>query len=48
MKKSKKVLGRLLRQYRDELVAKPYVNGNSEIVDCILIIIERLSNEKPS
>ena len=46
MKKPKKLLRKLLANYKDELVKKPYTNGNSEIVDCIEIIIERLNNDK--
>lgn len=46
MKKSKKKLRKLLAQFKDELIAKPYTNGNSEVVDCIGIIIERLNNDR--
>jgi len=38
MKKPRKVLRRLLKQYRNE----------SEVVDCIQIIIERLNNDRHS
>ena len=44
MKKPRKLLRKLLARYKEELVKKPYTNGNSEIVDCIEIIIERISN----
>ena len=46
MKKPTKKLRKLLNWYKNELIKKPYTNGNSEIVDCIEIIIERLNNDK--
>lgn len=45
MKKTKKKLRKLLAQYKDTLVKNPYTQGNSEIVDCIDVIIERISND---
>lgn len=46
MEKPRKLLRKLLANYKEGLVKKPYTSGNSEVVDCIEIIIERLSNDK--
>lgn len=46
MKKPTKILRKLLAWHKGELLKKPYTQGNSEAVDCIGVIIERLNNGK--
>lgn len=46
MSKSKKLLRKLLSKFRDEIVCKPFSKSNSGVVDCIEVIMERLSHEK--
>ena len=46
MKKPTKKLRKLLNWYKNEIVIRPYTQEDSRILDCIEIIIERLTNEK--
>ncbi len=42
MKKSKKLLRKLLAAYRDELVKKPITKERSQGVDCATYILEEI------
>ena len=48
MKKSKKLLRKLLKKWQDELVNKPYTKEISTIVDCADYLIGRLGHENNS
>lgn len=45
MKKTKKLLRKLLVLRRDELLQKPYTKQISRLVDCATVLIEDSSNE---
>ena len=45
MKKSKKLLRKLLADYREKLVKMPYTKERSRLVDCINFILEEGFNE---
>lgn len=42
MKKSEKLLRKLLSEYRDEIAKKPITKARSSLVDCCTFIIEAL------
>ena len=45
MKKNRKLLRKLLSDYREELVKMPYTKERSRIVDAITFLIEEGFNE---
>lgn len=42
MKKSQKLLRKLLSKYRDELIEKPFTKERSSLLDCVTILIETI------
>ena len=45
MKKSKKLLKKLLADYREKLVKMPYSSERSRLVDCVTFIIEAINEQ---
>ena len=45
MKKSRKLLRRLLADYREKLVEMPYTKERSRIADCCTFIIEAINEQ---
>lgn len=45
MKKSRKLLRKLLALYRDEITKRPFTKKCSQIVDCCTFIIEELNEQ---
>lgn len=42
MKKSKKLLRKLLASYREEQAKKPFIKERSSLIDCVTVILETL------
>jgi len=46
--KTKKLLRKLLSEYRDEIAKKPITKAKTSLVDCCTFIIEAINEQRPS